>query len=204
MNAHLSASGLAPVERPFNDSDIVVPSFCAIPLAVGARFLCIHAHPNANDGKILLQVADSRTRLRIDIFQAVGGTLSRSTSARLGSRIERIVSVEDLAVRATRHVLRLELGNSVPEKIARDLLHMVPCIDYVRAERAWAEHRGARCDNTFQAAIARAQTLIVSKRHLLAAEVYSTDTTSTCARCRDVVGFKIAPKRDVMTILGYC
>lgn len=204
LNARLCALGLPPVARGLNDIDIVVRSFAEIPVALRDCFMCIHAHPDAIDGKLLLQLADPVTRMRIDIFAFVGKTLSRSIAGLIDGRIERIVSAEDLAARATRSVLGLQHGSRVPQKIADDLLRMLPVLDYVQAEQAWIEHRGPDSEEPFQAAVARAQMLVLSHSRLLTNEAYATDIAATCARCCDDAGFNLTPKIDVLATLGYC
>lgn len=204
LEAHLRSCGANTIDRALNDIDVVIASFTGAPASLTRHFLCVHVHPDATGGRTLLQLADPRTRMRIDMFQAVGATMSRTILVRCGELDVRIVSLEDLAARAVRHVLAMERGNPVPRKTADDLLRMLPHVEMSAAEYAWRDHRARASDGSFESAAARATALIECCPQLLSAPVYSTDTSAICNRCRPHGAFRLAPKQDVLAILGYC
>src|SRR5579871_2809693 len=78
LQLHATARGMA-LDGPLpHDLDLIVAREVRFPAELG-RFLCVHSHPNAVNGKMLLQLVDPDVRLRIDIFTAQGSTLQRVT-----------------------------------------------------------------------------------------------------------------------------
>ncbi len=88
-------------QRPLNDIDFVVPSFASIPGSLAGGFLVHHIHPNAVEGKTLLQLIDPEQGLRIDLFRQFGSTLSRTV---LLNGLT-VISLEDLVARTTSFIL---------------------------------------------------------------------------------------------------
>jgi hypothetical protein len=63
--------------RCLNDVDLVVEGLREIPESLAASFLLHHVHPDALDGKTLLQLVDETRAVRVDLFRAFWNTLSR-------------------------------------------------------------------------------------------------------------------------------
>src|SRR4051794_34974705 len=79
IEAHARADGRASARRPLHDLDFVVEGFSMIPASVAGEFLLHHIHPFAPEGKTLVQLIDAAEAVRVDLFQAFGQTLSRTT-----------------------------------------------------------------------------------------------------------------------------
>jgi hypothetical protein len=124
MEIHMAATGQTPRLRRLNDLDIVVESLASIPQSVADGFLFRHVHPKAIAGKTLMQLVDPDQALRIDAFRECGSTLERSRLVRFGTRVLKLVSLEDLAARAARVVMDLEAGFAVSRKHAEDFLRL--------------------------------------------------------------------------------
>ena len=72
IEAQLRTHG-RPVElRRLNDIDFVVEGFASIPESLAGSFLQHHVHPDARDGRTLLQLIDEPRAIRIDLFCALG------------------------------------------------------------------------------------------------------------------------------------
>src|SRR5215471_5897130 len=67
IDAQLRAHGRPVERRPLNDIDFVVESFASIPESLAGPFLVHHVHPDATDGKTLLQLVDEAHRVRVDL-----------------------------------------------------------------------------------------------------------------------------------------
>ena len=59
--------------RSLNDIDFVVEDFASIPESLAGAFFQHHVHPDANDGRTLLQLVDQPRAIRVDLFCALGG-----------------------------------------------------------------------------------------------------------------------------------
>ena len=80
IDAQLRVHGRSVEQRVLNDIDFVVEDFASIPGSLAAWFLQHHVHPNAINGRTLMQLVDEPRAIRIDLFHALGGTLSRSVT----------------------------------------------------------------------------------------------------------------------------
>ena len=77
IDAQLRAHGQPTERRRLNDIDVVVEDFRSIPESIARSFLPHHVHPDATEGRMLLQLIDGGRRIRVDVFQALGMTLAR-------------------------------------------------------------------------------------------------------------------------------
>ncbi len=184
--------------------DLVVESFSSIPGSLAEAFLFRHIHPNAPEGKMLVQFIDPEAPLRIDVFRAYGATMARSQPVCFGASPIRVVALEDLAARAASLVLDLEGGQEVPLKHAADFGRLVDAVDLGQVEIAWRDHRKNGQPATFAEASARIRELIQSRRELLVAPHYSQDMSANCPKCEDCGPFRSASPVTIRSILGYC
>jgi hypothetical protein len=80
IDAQLRVHGRSVERRVLNDIDFVVEDFASIPGSLAAAFLQHHVHPDAINGRTLLQLVDQPRAIRIDLFHALGSTLSRAAT----------------------------------------------------------------------------------------------------------------------------
>ena len=80
IDARLRDLGRPGERRSLNDIDFVVEDFASIPESLAGAFLQHHVHPDANDGRMLLQLVDQPRAIRVDLSCAIGGSLSRAYS----------------------------------------------------------------------------------------------------------------------------
>jgi hypothetical protein len=186
-----------------NDVDIVVRSFDDLPPGLREGFLCIHVHPDAPPGKILIQLVDPGEALRVDIFRTIGETRARARVARvLGMRL-RVVSLEDLAARAVRELMNLSREQTVPRKYADQFRRTIDRIDPTLVEKAWSDHRKPHDPVAFSEAVRKIASLLVSRNRFLGLQRYVTNIGAVCERCRSAGPFEPAPPGDIFDILGY-
>jgi hypothetical protein len=205
IEVNLIAQGNAHHTRDLNDLDIVIDSFSSIPAALATgNFLARHIHPNAPEGKMLLQLVDPDEALRIDVFSPYGATLARAQSARLGNHNIQIVSVEDLACRTAFLLMDLERASPVPIKHAHSFHRLLSVVNDERIENVWREHRKSTDPITFQEASARIRVLVNERKDLLIIPTYSQDATAICPKCTETAAFRLAPPARILSILGYC
>lgn len=117
IDAQLRAHGRVFAPRRLNDIDLVVESFASIPDTLAGSFLQHHVHPDATDGRTLLQLIDPTRAIRVDLFRALGDTLSRASALGDETTSLDVLSVEDLVARTTALVGgRLRRGLSIDIK----------------------------------------------------------------------------------------
>jgi hypothetical protein len=127
-----------------NDIDLVVHEFSAIPESVAASFLLHHVHSNAMEGRLLLQLVDAATAVRVDLFRTFGDTLTRASA--LGHETGRlpVLCVEDLMARTTALVRgSLARGQTVGAKHARAFTRLLGLGRPQQSAAAWHDHRQA-------------------------------------------------------------
>ena len=203
IDAQLRAHGRSVEPRVLNDIDFVVEDFASIPGSLAASFLQHHVHPDATDGRTLLQLVDQPRAIRIDLFRELGTTLSRA--ARLDDETGelRVVSVEDLVARTTALVCgHLRRGKSVDVKHATAFTRLFGLGRPEQLAEAWSDHR-QQVPGTLDAASREAAVLLESHPELVVVEKYSSDAPP-CECCREHGPFRPAPPDGIVEILGYC
>jgi hypothetical protein len=202
IEARLREHGRPIYPRALNDVDLVVDGFNAIPMAFADGFVLNHVHPHAPEGKTLLQLIDRERAVRVDLFSAVGTTLSRAGLMDDQTGPLAVIAVEDLVARTTAHVCgRLRKGLYVDPKHVRAFNALA---DLGRPEQlvvAWHEHR-QDVPGTLDEATRQAHQLLGQHPELVVSEEYST-IVSVCDRCQDYGPFRVAPPEEIIEILGY-
>jgi hypothetical protein len=119
-----------------NDIDFVAPAFECIPGTLARDFLFRHVHPFDPPGKTMMQLVDADTSLRVDVFRAVGGIMSRAISLDVPSGPVRVISVEDVLAHEARLLLNLDASVPVPAKHADDYQRLVGLVKLSDMETA--------------------------------------------------------------------
>lgn len=200
--AQLRAHGRAIERRRLNDLDLVVDHFSAIPASLADRFLIHHVHPDAPEGKTLLQLVDTEHALRVDVFRAFGRTLTRARALDEQTGSLPVLAVEDLVARNTAHVCgRLLQGRAIDVKHVRALTRLSGLGESARLAEAWQDHR-QNVPGTFDEALCQASELIGRCSDRLVHDTYSAVVTA-CDRCRDVGPFRRSAPDAIVSVLGY-
>ena len=202
LAVELHAPGLS--VRTLNDIDFVAPDFDSIPTTLGRDFRFSHVHPEDPPGKTILQCVDPETAVRIDVFRACGGTLSRGVPIDLPFASMHIFSPADLTARLARLLLDLANGVSVAAKHARDYLRLDALTDLTAMESSWADHRKPAHPAAFREVRELVRHLISTRPNLLIHPGYSQDVRAICPRCRQVQAFPLADSHTIVALLGYC
>jgi hypothetical protein len=200
--ALLDAHGRPIQQCALNDVDLVVESFEAIPTALANEFLLHHIHPQAPEGKTLLQVIDRKRALRVDLFRATGATLSRAGVLDEQTGLLPVVAIEDLVARTTAHVCgRLRKGLEIDAKYVRSFMRLTDVGRPTQLTEAWEDHR-QDVPGTLGAATREALRLLGRHPELVVSEEYSAVCTA-CDRCEDYGPFRLAPRETIVDVLGY-
>jgi hypothetical protein len=203
IDAQLRAHRRSVEPRTLNDIDFVVENFASIPGSLAASFLPHHVHPDAIDGRTLLQLVDQPRAIRIDLFQALGSTLSRAVKLDGETGELKVLSVEDLVARTTAFVCgRLRRGQSVDVKHATAFTRLLGLGRPELLAAVWNEHR-QQVPGTLDAASREAIRLLDAHPELVVVEEHSPEA-SPCERCREHGAFRPAPSGRIVEILGYC
>jgi hypothetical protein len=184
-----------------NDLDLVVASANALPPTLGEAFLVRHFHPHAQRGRILIQLADARERLRIDVFTVIGASLQRAASFANGLAV---LSKEDLAARLASILLGLDRGRPVERKYLSRFERVSASIDVSAMARVWLEHRGSDDPATYDEAVKRFRAAALAHPELLQDPIYATAVGPPCPDCAASSSFKCAPAERFLSVFGYC
>jgi hypothetical protein len=200
--AHLTARGQSSPPRSLNDIDFVVDCFDSIPESLADVFLLHHVHPFAREGKTLMQVIDPNRAVRVDVFRAVGATLSRSAPLNVETGRLGVVAAVDLLARVTAHVYgSLHRERAIDTKYVRAFLDLSTFDSEPELEAAWLDHR-ADIAASFEDASRDTRRLLALRRELVITETYSAAITP-CAQCQDYGRFRCAAPERVVEALGY-
>jgi hypothetical protein len=190
--------------RHLNEIDFVAPAFECIPETLARDFLFRHVHPFDPPGKTMMQLVDADTSLRVDVFRANGGIMSRAISIDVPSGPLRVISVEDVLAHEARLLLNLDPSLPVPAKHADDYERLVGLVKSSDMETAWQDHRKPTHPMTFWETNTLLKGLIATRRNLLTITEYSKDTAEICPRCVQTPSFQLADPKVVLSLLGYC
>ena len=190
--------------RHLNDIDFVAPAFECIPETLARDFLFRHVHPFDPPGKTMMQLVDADTSLRVDVFRADGGIMSRAIPVDVPSGPLRVISVEDVVAYEARLLLDLDASVPVPAKHADDYLRLAELVKSSNMETAWQDHRKPTHPITFGETNTLLKELIATRRNLLIRLEYSKDTAEICPRCVRTSPFQLADPNVVLSLLGYC
>lgn len=190
--------------RHLSDIDFVAPSFDCIPESLARDFLFRHIHPFDPPGKTMMQLIDADTSLRIDVFRADGGIMTRAISVDVPSGPLRVISVEDVLAHEARLLMDLDANMPVPAKHAADYLRLAELTGSSDIESAWQDHRKPTHPMTFSETDTLLRGLIATRRKLLISPDYSKDAEEMCRRCVPTPPFQLADPSVVLSLLGYC
>ncbi|HEX4807340.1 MAG TPA: hypothetical protein VH325_00330 [Bryobacteraceae bacterium] len=201
---HLKRLGLTAVARTLNDIDFIADSFDNIPQTLTRDFVFRHIHPYDPPAKTMLQCVEPDSAVRVDLFRAYGGVMSRAIRVETTLGSLRIVSYEDLAARTARLAIDLAGGVPIPAKHGRDFLRLIETLEPERVEAAWQDHRKPGHPVSFQEAAQQLRALIRTRIDLLISPEYSKDIYQVCGRCHESGAFRLADPAVVLGLLGYC
>jgi hypothetical protein len=176
---HAQLGGLPSRRGKVDDIDFVALGPDSIRPSVTSDFLVSHYHlPAPGYPKFLIQLVDPSAKLRLDVFPDTYAVLPRAVTVRVAGVDLLVLRLEDIL----DHKLAI-LANSSEDHPA-DPKHLQD-----------AELIAGMCGRTVPA--------IDPSR--LASAVYSRDSARECTRCNASrsAAFPLAPKQDIMDILGY-
>jgi hypothetical protein len=202
IDAHLRTHGQPNARRRLNDIDFVVEGFASIPELMSRSFLQHHVHPEATDGRTLLQLIDEERRVRVDLFAAFGTSLARAHPLTGEAGELDVLSIEDLVARTTAYVCgHLRRRRSIDVKHATAFRRLRGLGEPATLAAAWADHR-QQVPGTLDEASREAAGLLESHPELVVVERYSSDIVP-CERCRRHGPFRPAAAARIVEILGY-
>lgn len=190
--------------RPFNDIDLVVSGFDALPSSLASSFLISHVHPKRPTGKLAIQLVEREQRVRVDVFSACGNTMQRTTPASIGDLPIKVVAIEDLACRIASEMMCFSRGDSVPPKCADDHARARQFADKKLVEQAWQDQRWEIDPPTYAEAVVQIDGALERRTGGLVKSIYSTDTDTVCRHCYNTANFMVASPKSILPILGYC
>ncbi len=176
---HLAERGL-PRRRAFpTDVDIVAPDAEAISPSATSDFLVSHFHrPHRGYPKFMLQLVHPATRLRVDVFPGASDSIRRAKSYDAWGVAIRVLDLDTILDHKLAVLERATERQPVDDKHYRDAVMLGRLL-------------GREVD--------------VVPANVLCAVEYSTDPRTECSRCRCSLDerWPLAPKREILDVLGY-
>lgn len=179
LELHLAAAGMPSRRRAIADLDLVARRLESVDASVSEEFLVCHYHvPQPAYPKFLFMVVDPVSRIRVDIFPDLVGSIKNARPVSIGD--------EDLLVLDCNSLLdhKLQTLSKASEAHPVDEKHYLDAQALAKLCRRDLPPVAAGC---------------------LRKEVYCTDLEARCPRCeasRDPA-FPLSPKREIFAILGY-
>jgi hypothetical protein len=203
---HLHRLGYPPSHRALHDLDLAVSGVDSLPSIEGEELLVSHYHPESaisGTGRMLLQLVDEETRLRIDIFHALAGAMDRASPLEGCSSLIFVASIEDMLVRSLL-VLRgqVQSGMAVAKHV-ETIQQLSEMVDGNSAEQLWARVRQVHQLESIQAAVAHAEGLPRGPSSLDAVDEYGQLDDPPCEVCVSGGRYPLADKQRIFDILGY-
>ena len=175
----LARLGRAGTRDTIADLDMVATAVDAISPSVAETFLVSHYH-SVRPGvpKFMVQLVDPVTRIRVDIFPDLVGSIARSAVVGVGANEIRLLSLEDILEHKVHTLSTASAARPVDPKHADDA-------------RALGE--------LFQ------RPVPAIDRDALVEDVYGLDEYVLCQRCvlSSSDGFPLAPKDEICRLLGW-
>jgi len=166
-------------DRPA-DLDLVARSIGVVAPGVTRDFLVAHYHI-AGPGvpKFMVQLVDPVTRIRVDMFPDLTGSIARARTATVGGHVVNLLSLEDVLDHKLQTLSKASPASPVDPKHARDARTIARLIG---------------------------RTVPDVDPQSLANDVYGVgETDGSCARCElsRSASFPLAPRSRILDLLGW-
>jgi hypothetical protein len=178
IEMHCYDAGSSSGRNRIADVDFVATSVEAIAPSVCSSLLVSHFHlPHPGYPKFMVQVVDPETRLRIDVFPDLVGSITQATERIVAGQHLRVLAAESILDHKVIGMARASAARPIDEKHQRDAIVLGSLC-------------GRRIDRLPSESLTR--------------EVYGMDLTP-CPRCEvsRTPEFSVAPRQRVFEILGY-
>jgi hypothetical protein len=178
IQLHCHHAGCPPARTVVADVDFVATDVTAVSPAVSDSLLVSHFHtPQPGYPKFMVQLVDPATRIRIDVFPDLVGSIARAIETTVAGHSILVLDVTSILDHKLGGVARASTARPLDEKHVRDALLL-------------GRLCGRHADPLPESMIYR--------------PVYDKDLTP-CARCEvsRSAEFPIAPRERVFEILGY-
>jgi len=179
MEIGLARAGHPASRLAITDLDLVARDLEVVSPGVGSQFLISHYHvPQPDAPKFMVQLVDPISRIRIDIFPDLVGSIEQAQTVTIGDRVVKVLTLQTIFDHKAQTLERASEARPVDPKHAED----------------------ARLIGTI---VSREPPAIAPEA--LRPEVYGGAADLRCRRCqasRDV-RFPVAPRQKVFEILDW-
>ena len=199
------ATGGEAKQRHLNDIDLVAADGIADILpSLSDEFLIHHFHPTREQGNVLMQVVEPRSRTRVDIFSPRSPSIvERASKVTFGDVDCLTVSAADLAARLLAIVVIVLDGKSVDPKYFASFERLMKVVDMPLVSQLWHEYRWGSYTGELRETAAEVRRVLNLDSGLLKKTEYSQDLESVCEWCVASDEFPLAGNRKIFEILGH-
>src|SRR5262245_28694851 len=117
----LAAAGCPASRAALADLDLVASRVDAVASSVAEVFLVSHYHVvQPGVPKFMVQLVDPESRIRVDVFPDLTGSIARATAVRFGARLVNVLSLADVLEHKLLTLSTASAANPVDPKHAAD------------------------------------------------------------------------------------
>ena len=161
------------------DLDLVASSLDAVAPSVSRMFLVSHYHVvQPGVPKFMVQLVDPVSRIRVDVFPDLVGSLTRARMVRIGAQNMKVLALEDILEHKAQTISKASTLNPVDPKHAEDAYALGNLIG---------------------------RPIPTVAPECFAKDIYGIDADVFCDRCQLSLSphFPLAPKEQVFRLLGW-
>ncbi len=204
LKCHLLDYGIRQKKVALTDLDILVANASCLPESLNQDFLVAHFHPLSQPGRMLLQLVEKTSALRVDVFTPFSTTLdTRLVDVTLGDRLCKLVSVEDLAARLLAVIGAVLQHEPIDPKYVESFKMLKPLANTSTIDAIWKDYRKAHLAQAFEEATTLIQHYLESHPELLKKPVYNQDIHQSCSSCQVSQRFPLASRAKIYDMIGF-
>lgn len=206
---HLLRRGVSFLQRPFNDLDLMIKDSTDLNPSVTDEFLIAHYHlrryPHYHLPKntsFFTELVDPQTRVVIDVFDYYHNPVYPEEVQVSGLTLK-VRSAEDQLTKTAYDLMKITKGNNLYPKEFDSADQLLQIVDLEKADAIWRMKYASLYPFPLAEAIHRAKE--EATRHPERVFEFHNRRIKpfVCLECTEVPGFSIAPKEDIIKVLGY-
>lgn len=199
---HVNAHGVAYLQEPFSDLDVITNDERAVRPSITKTFLVAHHHRQGQDG-FYFSFVEPALKVSVDVF---GGGIAiwphQTTSVRWGKDQLKLCGIEDQLVKTVIDIGRISAEAKVDPKQFSEADLLRKLADLEVAERRWREVMGTTgpsLKDAYQQAVQTAE----AHPEWLQKNPFQKPAGYVCRECVDSTDFPLTPPAEVERVLGY-
>ena len=204
LNCHLAIRNLLVEKTSFNDLDLVVLQEAELTSSITKDFWVAHYHPGQKRGRILLQLVEKSTLLRVDIFTTFSASFkNRLVNVTINNTACRLIATEDLVARLLSILGGVLQDEHIDPKYLQRFYALEPLVNEVIINDVWREYRKGYMPHDYFEASILIQKNLREHPERLKEPTYNQNIYELCTSCQVSEEFPLVPRDKLFEMLGY-